>query len=174
VAIRPETVIEGCGEEPTTTTRISKTLVASVDLELTDAVRLGRTAKASKANDARVPEYLLDNRIMMSPKVRDVDRDDLLAALQVIRRGVLRYWKWSVAVFFYEWWKRKLKAARHAARSPPMRSLDEASKALAHAADASWWDWDRGSAPSSGDGLRSTKKKSETACGLLNQRALGS
>jgi hypothetical protein len=28
-----------------------------------------------------------------------------------------------------------------------MRSLAVASKALAHAADASWWDWDRGSAP---------------------------
>jgi hypothetical protein len=52
-----------------------------------------------------------------------------------------------VAVSFYEWWKRELKAARHAGRAPSMRSLAVASKALAHAVDASWWDWDRGSAP---------------------------
>jgi hypothetical protein len=85
--------------------------------------------------DDRVPEYLWDDRIMMSPKARDVDRDDLLAALQFIRRGVLRFWNRSVAVSFYEWWKREQKAARHAARSPSMRSLAVASKALAHAAD---------------------------------------
>jgi hypothetical protein len=167
VAIKPESVVEGCGERPTITptASISKTPVASVDsllesdLELTDAVRLGRTAKASKADDGRVPEYLWDDRIMMSPKARDVDRDDrvpeylwddrimmspkardvdrddLLAALQFIRRGVLRFWNRSVAVSFYEWWKREQKAARHAARSPSMRSLAVASKALAHAAD---------------------------------------
>jgi hypothetical protein len=72
------------------TTSISKTPVASVDsliesdLEVTNAVRLGRTENASNVDDARMSEYLWDGRIMMSPKVRDVDRDDLLAALQVI------------------------------------------------------------------------------------------
>jgi hypothetical protein len=92
VAIRPQTLVEGCGEAPTITptTNIFKTPVASVDfllesdLEVTNAVRLGRIAKASKADDARVPEYLWDARIVMSHKARDVDGDDLLAALQVI------------------------------------------------------------------------------------------
>jgi hypothetical protein len=111
--IGPATVIEVGDEKPTITltTTISETPVASVDfllkidLELTDAFRLRRTAKASKADDARVPEYVWDDRIMMSPKARDVGRDDVIAALQVIRRGVLRFWQRSVAVSFYEWWK---------------------------------------------------------------------
>jgi hypothetical protein len=62
-----------------------------------------------------------------------VDRDKLLAALQVIRRGVLRFWKRSVAVGFYNWWRKELKAAHREARAPSMRSLDVGSKALAHA-----------------------------------------
>jgi hypothetical protein len=121
------------------------------------------TAKAFKTDNARVPEYMWDDRIMISPKACDVGRDELLAALQVIRRGVLRFWKRSVAVSFYEWWKRELKAARHAERAPSMRSLAVVSKALAHTADASWWDWDRSQLRSSGDSLRSTRKRCETA-----------
>jgi hypothetical protein len=61
VATRPETVVEGCGERPTITltASISKTLVASVnsllesDLEITNAIRLGRTAKLLLAWSAR-------------------------------------------------------------------------------------------------------------------------
>jgi hypothetical protein len=67
--------------------------------------------------------------------------------IEVIRRGALRFWKRCVAVGFYNWWRKELKTARHDGRDPSMRSLSVASKALAHAADASWWDWDRGSAP---------------------------
>jgi hypothetical protein len=65
----------------------------------------------------------------------------------------------------YEWWKRELKAARHASRSPSMRSLDVASKALAHAADASWWDWDRGSAPFFWRWPEEYQEEPDTACG---------
>jgi hypothetical protein len=49
-------------------------------------------------------------------------------------------------VSFYKWWRKELKGAHKEARAPSMRSLVIGSKALAHAADASWWDWDRGSA----------------------------
>jgi hypothetical protein len=66
-----------------------------------------------------------------------VDRDKLLAALQVIRRGVLCFWKRSVAVSFYKRWRKELKAAHKEAKTPSMRSLVVGSKALAHAADAS-------------------------------------
>jgi hypothetical protein len=112
----PETAAEGPTIAPTSpgSTDGTKTLIASddslleSDLKLTEADRLGRTAKASKADNARVPEYLWDDRIMLSPKACGVGRDELLAALQVIRRGVLRFWKRSVAVSFYEWWKREL------------------------------------------------------------------
>jgi hypothetical protein len=44
-------------------------------------------AKASKADNARVPEYLWDDRVMEAALACGVDRDKLLAALQVIRRG---------------------------------------------------------------------------------------
>jgi hypothetical protein len=57
-------VVEGCGEGSTITLRagISKTPLPSVDsllesdLELTDAVRLSRTIKVSKVDDAGVRE----------------------------------------------------------------------------------------------------------------------
>ncbi len=47
-------------------------------------------------------------RDRLAHKACGVGRDDILTALQVIRRGVLRFWKRSVAVSFYEWWKREL------------------------------------------------------------------
>jgi hypothetical protein len=106
-----------------------------------------RTAKASKVDNARVPEYLWDDRVMEAALASGMDQEQLLTALQVIRKGVLRFWKRSVAVSFYRWWKKELKAAHKEERAPSMRSLVGGSKALAHAADASWWDWDRGSAP---------------------------
>jgi hypothetical protein len=112
-----------------------------------EAERLRRTAKASKSDDAGVPEYLWDDRVKLTPKARHLPQDEFLQALKVIRGGSLTFWKRSVAVGFAEWWKKEVKTARREGRPPPMRSLIVASKALAHAADASWWDWDRGSAP---------------------------
>jgi hypothetical protein len=121
--------------------------VPEIDPELIDGDRVRRNAKASKADDASVPEYLWNDRVKMSLKARDLAPDEFLAALEIIRRGALHFWKRCVTVGFYEWWKKELTTARHIGRIPSMRSLNVASKALAHAADASWWDWDRGSAP---------------------------
>jgi hypothetical protein len=108
--------------------------------------RDGREAKALKADNAAVPEYLWDDRVARALP-RALPTQDYRRVLWVLREASLRFWKRKVAVDFWTWWKGELEEARRTGREVPLRSLVVGSKALAHASDASWWDWDRGSAP---------------------------
>ena len=60
-----------------------------------------RTAKATKADDAEVPEYLWDDRLLAKVKVDKSDR--VLKALAVLRLALLRVWKKTVTLSYVRW-----------------------------------------------------------------------
>ena len=70
--------------------------------------------------------------------------DRMLAGMRI---WMLRLWKRRVASSFWFWWKiyRSQRLREHLPVCQP--SVDSGLTALGHAVDASWWEWDRGSAP---------------------------
>lgn len=108
-----------------------------------------RNLKAAKDDDARIPVELWRDKIRKTVPDRcdGLSDDRLELALGTIRKGALRYWNRSVSSSFWRWWKRE-RLERHTQGLPPrLGGLEPGLLALQHSVDASWWDWDRGSAP---------------------------
>ena len=114
--------------------------------------------KAAKADDAAVPTLLWDNRCRRGSPVMDANASDNLGGnstlaawarlLHALRVGALKNWKRRVASSFWKWWS--LNGQLRVTQDPRMHQCDAEAPglaALSHAVDASWWEWDRGSAP---------------------------
>jgi len=108
-----------------------------------------RNLKAVKADDAKIPVHWWDNKVREALKLsRDKVADDRLSwCLDRIRQATLYFWKRKVASSFWLWWARD-KHLRSSKGLPPRHEcLEPGLHALHHSVDASWFDWDRGSAP---------------------------
>ena len=104
-----------------------------------------RNLKATKADDAEIPYYLWNDRILEHFELTsERDKARGLHALDWIRHGALRFWKRSVSQSFWKWWKKSKDKLDVKARE---NSVSSGLSALRHSALASWWDWDEGSSP---------------------------
>ena len=111
--------------------------------------RMAQIGKATKADDAEVPFFLWNDRISNEKSFEFCELPDTKIAehLDSIRKGALRFWKRKVARDFWSWWKRDCDARERRGEPPCHKSLEAGLAAIDHAVDASWWNWDRGSAP---------------------------
>jgi hypothetical protein len=60
---------------------------------------------------------------------------------------MLRYWKRKVEESFWDWYSKEKKWCEDQGKEPHRRNFEAGLVAIQHAKDASWWEWDRGSAP---------------------------
>lgn len=114
---------------------------------------------AAKSDDAEIPVRVWDERCRtgcpgMEASVQAALNgsetrvneawDRMLAGMRI---WMLRLWKRRVASSFWSWWKiyRSQRLREHLPVCQP--SVESGLTALGHAVDASWWEWDRGSAP---------------------------
>jgi hypothetical protein len=106
------------------------------------AVETDRNLKATKADDAPVPEYLWDHEIV-SPS--DPNYARTVAALGVIRRFLLRRWKWMLLSEFLWWFD-----STHGP-SPTtdisLRNWNAGRDCITRAWNSTWWVWVDGSRP---------------------------
>ena len=110
--------------------------------------REDRNLKVTKSDDAEVPTYLWDDRICDKLGIQDIAQQaKCVMALNVIRKAALRYWKRLVCSDFWEWWRSQRFDHDNGDVSLRDRTLQAGLSALAHASQASWWDWDKGSSP---------------------------
>ena len=111
--------------------------------------REDRNLKATKADDAAIPTYLWDDRICAKLGIQDVKKQaQCVKALEVIRCGALRYWKQLVCSDFWRWWRyQRFDDDCSNDQSLKERTITAGLSALAHASEASWWDWDKGLSP---------------------------
>ena len=136
-----------------------------------------RTAKATKSDDAAVPEYLWDDRLLEKLGVeKTVSR---VAALNVFRVLFVRWWKRRVTTSFLKWWlprrldgqngvvavrlvvfdasslsyrwtakgRKQYKAMRNSRRALDRELAEDAWDAIRRSADSTWWEWSEGSFP---------------------------
>ena len=110
-----------------------------------------RATTAAKADDAEIPVYLWNSRVRDGLSYPDVSSRDgcrkVDAALDGVRVFLLHCWKKRVAASFAAWWRGRRREASVRGQVPDMRSAEKGAAALSHVAEATWWDWDGGSAP---------------------------
>ena len=125
------------------------TVVAS-NLTLTDlsmpisdiaAVEAQRNLKATKSDNAPVPEYLWDHEI--------VSPDDALYSVKVIALGrlrnlFLRRWKWNLLREFLGWFRRH---HGHNQTVSSIRDWNAGRECISRAWNSTWWLWSDGSRP---------------------------
>ena len=111
--------------------------------------REDRNLKATKSDDAVIPTYLWDDRICQSLGIQGVkEQAQCVKALEVIRRGALRYWKRLVCSDFWRWWSyQRFDKDDSESQDLRDRTIEAGLSALSHASQSSWWDWDKGSSP---------------------------
>jgi hypothetical protein len=97
--------------------------------------------KAAKADDAKVPVHLWNERARkdscMKPDDRELDR---------LRAWALQYWKHLITGVFArqcKWWREEAKGGK----AVNLDAVQKGADALVFAAKSTWWDWPRGSAP---------------------------
>lgn len=136
-----------------------------------------RTAKATKADDAEVPEYLWDDRLL---QVLNCEKTDArLKAMGIFRCMLLRWWKRRVTKSYTDWsvgrrvqaknhvkahrlvtlekekgvytWtakgRKQYKSARNQVRTEERKSNDAARDTIRRSSNSTWWEWTVGSTP---------------------------
>jgi hypothetical protein len=115
----------------------------SIDLTsntLQDADRLSRNTKATKNDDAMVPEYLWDEAI-----VKDGDPRKLIA-LTHLRTFALRWWKRHTTEEFLKWLTLR---SQDKMLNPTELIKDKLAglDCVQRCSNSSWWEWTAGSRP---------------------------
>jgi hypothetical protein len=110
-----------------------------------------RNAKATKADDAAVPEYLWDRNLTpdLDPKI--------IKVLTVLRRFALRWWKRRIEAEFFVWFGKQHPKAEiykflyndDACKQQPRALCDwiAGMDCLHRSRHSEWWDWADGSRP---------------------------
>ena len=116
----------------------------------------GPSDKAVKSDDAAVPVYLWNERVTAKLTEFYADetegnnqwdlsvievRANLYRLTRALRRGLLGYWKRKVERDFLEWFKGKDFEVERG-----KEVMASGLKAIEKAKQASWWNWDKGSA----------------------------
>lgn len=114
---------------------------------------------AAKSDDAEIPVHVWNGRcrrgcpVMEANAQKGLDGSEarLITAwsrmLDGMRIWMLRHWRRRIASSFWAWWRTYRETRRGASLPVCQASIDAGLTALAHSVDASWWEWDRGSAP---------------------------
>ena len=123
------------------TTSTKENLVANEPVPFEDPTGVALAIKAVKADDAEVPVFLWDRRVLA--RYEGLSQKRGVQALEVIRRLMMRKWKLKVEKSF-ELWLEKERILHDAAWCNETRRAGVL--ACSKAWGASWWDWDRGSA----------------------------
>ena len=104
---RPATIIkkENSGmtewEEPSTLDDMDPSLIVELAVETKEE---DRNLKATKSDDAEIPYHLWNDRILSKFKPQAFsDVQEMIKALDSIRKGALRYWKRNIASDFWSW-----------------------------------------------------------------------
>ena len=110
-----------------------------------------RALTSAKADDAEVPVYLWDQQVLSklvkAAPFPGTEPEKISRALDSLRGLCLRWWKRRLAREFADWWRERILRAKMTGTPPDLRSAQKGAAALAHAADATWWEWVGGSAP---------------------------
>ena len=112
-----ESCRDSCTSDTATVVVSNKPLVSSpLDVETIASVEATRNLKATKSDNAPVPEYLWDHEIV-SPD--DVAYHQKVLALSGLRALILRKWKWNLLREFLSWFR-----TQHGVRSTPTSTKD--------------------------------------------------
>ena len=116
--------------------------------------------KAARSDDAEVSFQIWDERCRRGCPVMEanarikVHGSDLLTEkawsrfLLGVRVWMLRVWKRRVASSFWMWWRGcRITGSFPHKEAMCQRSIESGLAALSHSVDATWWEWERGSAP---------------------------
>jgi hypothetical protein len=116
-----------------------------------DQERVKRNEKATRADDAAVPEYLWNDRIPCSNEILKKE------ALKVIRRLVLRWWNRNLESEFFDWFNSahpKIDVGKSLSHKFNFKGYAEAKRdwvagldCLRRSRGATWWEWTIGSRP---------------------------
>mmetsp|Transcript_15422 Transcript_15422/g.21971 ORF Transcript_15422/g.21971 Transcript_15422/m.21971 type:complete len:400 (+) Transcript_15422:439-1638(+) len=136
-----------------------------------------RMAKATKSDDAEVPEYLWDDRLLEGLGM--IKTAKVLAALNSLRSLFLCWWKRKVTRSFLVWWLaqryngdntvpstrlvrfdheasrfvwmakglKQYRAMRNQRRVVDPSLAEDAADAIRRSSNSSWWEWTEGSFP---------------------------
>ena len=104
-----------------------------------------RDQKAVKSDDAGIPVELWNIKVLKPFGL--VSDPTTSQALNVLRRFLCKIWKRRVAKSFWIWWIKYQVTQSMAGADVDVNVLAPGLLAIHHAVDASWWEWDRGSAP---------------------------
>jgi hypothetical protein len=110
-----------------------------------------RNAKATKADDAAIPEYLWDREL--TPSLNPV----VITSLQCLRRFALRWWKASLEREFFIWFERTYtneavsdyvyNTSRSNNNADAARDWKAGMDCLRRSRRSEWWEWSDGSRP---------------------------
>ncbi|KAL7576558.1 hypothetical protein ACA910_018052 [Epithemia clementina (nom. ined.)] len=107
-----------------------------------------RNRKATKNNDARIPEDLWDNKIqdgLLFPVTNEVA---FKRSLLLLCRFSHRVWIRKVESEFWSWFLNESERLKSQGQLVEINCSQKAGLcALMHARKSSWWDWDSGSLP---------------------------
>ncbi len=78
---------------------------------------INREAKVTKADNAIIPEYLWDDRLLKGVKI--IKTEKLITALTVMQGFFVWWWKRRVMALFFTWWLKRQKDGDKAA--PPFQ-----------------------------------------------------
>ena len=129
-------------DEDTVIASNTQSETAGIDADTIAAVEAKRNLKATKADDAPVPEYLWNHEIVHpdSPHYSIV-----LAALSRLRNLLLRRWKWNLLREFMTWFRQRHGSAADAPAA--LRDLSAGRDCIFRAWNSTWWAWTDGSRP---------------------------
>jgi hypothetical protein len=134
---------------------VSPTLAQADSLDWESQILMEQEQKrmqtATKSDDAEVPEHLWDSRIL--PHLLQGERTKIL---KPIRTLALRWWRRNLLRDFLKWFKKEHKscvvsnqvAVIHIKKNgEAMLDWTAGRDCIWRAAEASWWDWTKGSRP---------------------------
>ena len=107
-----------------------------------EATEADRNKKATKSDDAAVPEYLWDRQIVGD---NDPDRPIKILALGTLRKFFLLLWQRSIKREFFAWFK--LEHASNLWSTAARRDLDAGLECIQRSWGCTWWEWSAGSRP---------------------------
>jgi hypothetical protein len=104
-----------------------------------------RIQKATKDDDAEVPVHLWNDRILRLEWLGK--RSSCICAIEIMRKRMLAKWKSIVKNDWWNWWGKYKARCKEKGQEPSRKIGIAGAIAVGHAMEASWWDWDNGSAP---------------------------
>ncbi|KAL7565156.1 hypothetical protein ACA910_021534 [Epithemia clementina (nom. ined.)] len=105
-----------------------------------------KSVKATKSDDAEIPQFLWDDRVRRGLK-QTLNDDKFSVFVQAFRVWLHRYWAQKVTQEFWTWWRWEHSQCAFNGKEFTPRNLEAGLCDIRHAHASTWWDWDQGSSP---------------------------